>query len=79
MHTFNHLNIICVVATALIDHKCVKISVFNQCIRSCGITLSDDSIFVLSEAFKNPIKFFIFFICFVCRPETSKLFFVTYL
>ena len=45
MHTFNHLNIIGVIATALMNRKCVKFSVFNQC-----IILLDDGNFVLTEA-----------------------------
>ena len=35
MHTFNHLNIIGVIATALMNRKCVKISVFIVC--ACAI------------------------------------------
>ena len=60
------LMLIGVIATALMNRKCVKISVLIM-----GITLLNDGIFVLTEAFKNSINFSFSLSCYICRPETT--------
>ena len=68
-----------ITGNSLMNRKRVKISVFNQCTWSCGITLSDYGICVLTEAFKIPLNSPF---CYLPPRDfivPSKLFFVSYL